>query len=265
MATTSSRRRPGAPSGSWTTSRSLQQWTDATAATDVRLFKPRPAYRTQAFGRRIRRRQPARGQERARRRPHRLLAGEGAGGRRDAWRCATKAGAVVRRFTTRKPEADAPPSLNAPPGTLTVKAGLNRLVWNLRHDQVVPVPGLYVFGSLQGRRALPGDYQVRLTAGGRTLTAAADDPDGPARDDAALRAADAGRPSSSAWTSELNDLHRAVIRLRDVRSAGRGPRSRARRARRTATRSRRAARRSSTSSTRSRTRSSRSASWTVRR
>ena len=81
-----------------------------------------------------------------------------------------KAGAVIRRFSTRKPDPAAPVSLDAPASTLTVKAGLNRMVWNVRHDHAVPLPGLYVFGTIQGRQVLPGYYQLLLTAGERTLT-----------------------------------------------------------------------------------------------
>ena len=147
----------------------LRQWSDATVNTDVRLFAPREAYRTQAFG-----------------------GGFGGGNRRtgtnppngvilDFWlakvpegevtvEIADKGGSVVRTYSTRRPESDAPPSMDPPTSALAVKAGLNRLVWNVRHDQVVPVPGLYVFGTLQGRQALPGDYQVRLKAGGKTMT-----------------------------------------------------------------------------------------------
>jgi hypothetical protein len=98
-----------------------------------------------------------------------------------------------------------------------VKAGLNRLVWNLRHDQAIPVPGLYVFGSLQGRQALPGDYRVRLSAGGKTLTEPLTvrmDPrvttpraELEVQDDLVVRV-----------DEKLNDLHRAVIRLRDARA-----------------------------------------------
>jgi hypothetical protein len=79
------------------------------------------------------------------------------------------------------------------------------------------VPGLYVFGSLQGRQALPGDYQVRLRAGGKTLTAPL-----PVRMDprvttplAELRAQDA---LTVRVENELNEIHRSVIRLRLVRS-----------------------------------------------
>ena len=193
----------------------LQQWTDATATTEVRLFKPRPAYRTQAF---------AGG----------FGGGNPRGGRNapngaviDFWLAKVpegdvnvdvldKAGAVIRRFSTRKPDPSAPVSLEAPASTLTVKAGLNRLVWNVRHDQAVPVPGLYVFGTLQGRQVLPGDYQLRLTAGGRTLTEPLTVKMDPrvttplaelqAQDDLVVRV-----------DERLNEIHRTVIRLRDAR------------------------------------------------
>ena len=193
----------------------LQQWTDATATTEVRLFKPRPAYRTQAF---------AGG----------FGGGNPRGGRNapngaviDFWLAKVpegdvnvdvldKAGAVIRRFSTRKPDPAAPVSLEAPASTLTVKAGLNRLVWNVRHDQAVPVPGLYVFGTLQGRQVLPGDYQLRLSAGGRTLTEPLTVKMDPrvttplaelqAQDDLVVRV-----------DERLNEIHRTVIRLRDAR------------------------------------------------
>jgi len=194
----------------------LQQWTDATASTDVRLFKPRPAYRTQAFGGGFGGGNPRAGRSA----PNGALI--------DFWMSKVpdgdvsvdildRAGTVVRRFTTRKTDPAAAPSMDAPPSALTVKVGLNRLVWNIRHDQAVPVPGLYVFGSLQGRQALPGDYQVRLTAGGKTLTEPLTlrmDPrvttplaELQAQDDLIVRV-----------DAQLNDLHRAVIRLRDART-----------------------------------------------
>ncbi len=192
----------------------LQQWTDATAAADARLFTPRAAYRTQAFG--------GFGGASAR-------AGKSApdGAPIDFWLAKVpegevtiailKGGDVVRRYTTKKPEPDAPVSLDAPPATLSVKAGLNRLVWNLRHDQAVPVPGLYVFGTLQGRRVLPGDYQVQLTSGGRTLTAPLAvrmDP----RVTTPLAELKSQEDLAVRVDEQLNAVHRAVIRLRDIRS-----------------------------------------------
>ena len=192
----------------------LQQWTDATVTTDVRLFTPRATWRTQAFG--------GFGGTNPR-------AGRSApdGALITFWMATVpegdvaidilKGGTVVRRYSTKKPDADAPVSLDAPPGALTVKAGLNRLVWNLRYDPAVPVPGLYVFGTLQGRRVLPGDYQVRLTAGGRTLTAPLTvrmDP----RVTTPLSELRAQEELHVRVDEQLNAVHRAVIRLRDVRS-----------------------------------------------
>jgi hypothetical protein len=107
--------------------------------------------------------------------------------------------------------------MDAPPGALTVRAGLNRVVWNLRHDQVVPVPGLYVFGTLQGRQVVPGGYQVRLTAAGKTLTEPLTvrmDP----RVSTPLADLQAQDDLSRRVDERLTEIHRAVIRLRDVRA-----------------------------------------------
>lgn len=194
----------------------LRQWTNTTATTEARLFTPRQAYRTQAFG-----------------------GGFGGGNRRtgtnppngaliDFWLAKVpeadvaveildKGGAVIRTYSSRRLEPDALPSMDPPASALTVKAGFNRLVWNVRHDQVIPVPALFVFGTLQGRQALPGDYQVRITAGGKTLTEAITvrmDPrvNTPLSE---LRAQDA---LAVRVDNEVNEIHRSVIRLRHVRS-----------------------------------------------
>jgi hypothetical protein len=50
-------------------------------------------------------------------------------------------------------------------------AGLNRATWNLDYPGVVSFPGMILWGaSTTGPMALPGTYQVRLTADGRTQT-----------------------------------------------------------------------------------------------
>ena len=195
----------------------FRQWTDATTTTDVRLFTPREAYRTQAFASGF---------------------GSGPAGRTganppngaviDFWLSKVPDGdvsvdivdssdRVVRSFSTTKPDAAAPPSFNPPPATLTVKAGLNRLVWNVRRDPVVPVPGLYTFGFMQGRQALPGTYQVRLTAGGKTLTAPLT-----VRMDPRVTTAAADLVTQDTLgarvEAEVSEIHRGVIRLRSARS-----------------------------------------------
>ena len=54
---------------------------------------------------------------------------------------------------------------------LTKNAGLNRFVWDMRYPDATTFPGLIMWaGSVRGAQAPPGQYQVRLTAGGQTKT-----------------------------------------------------------------------------------------------
>ncbi len=94
-------------------------------------------------------------------------------------------GQVVRGFhsdqTPRRPEASqyfAEAWLQAP-AALPARPGHNRFVWDLRGPRprvleyeysIAAVPGADTPELPQGLFALPGTYQVRLTAGGKTLT-----------------------------------------------------------------------------------------------
>ena len=56
---------------------------------------------------------------------------------------------------------------------MPAEAGLNRFNWDLRYEPAVKVPGYSLWdyeGGIEGPRAVPGTYQLRLTAGGQTLT-----------------------------------------------------------------------------------------------
>jgi hypothetical protein len=91
-------------------------------------------------------------------------------------------GAVVRTFTRSAEEEKAdekklpvtgggfgggPPQL--PPST---KAGMNRFSWNLRYPGATTFPGMIIWSAnpANGPLAVPGHYQVRLTANGQTRT-----------------------------------------------------------------------------------------------
>ena len=95
-------------------------------------------------------------------------------------------GQVVRRF--RSDERPARPPADQyfanewlqTPAPLPARAGHNRLVWDLRGERpraadydfsIAAVPGVDTPTLPQGLFVLPGRYEVRLTAGGRTLTA----------------------------------------------------------------------------------------------
>ncbi len=60
-----------------------------------------------------------------------------------------------------------PPQLPPP-----VKAGLNRFTWDLRYPGATAFPGMIIWGGnpRNGPLAVPGKYQVRVTASGQTQT-----------------------------------------------------------------------------------------------
>jgi photosystem II stability/assembly factor-like uncharacterized protein len=198
----------------------LQQWQEPLAKADAHLFKPRPAYRTNAFAGGF-----FGGSPRAGRNPP-------AGAVIDYWlasasdeitvEIADRTGKVVRTISSRAPEAAAQPAPAGPfgggaPRLAPAKAGLNRLVWDLRHDQVTAVPGLFVFGTLQGHRVLPGDYQVRLKVRGKTLTESLQVKMDP-RVNTALAELQAQDDLVTRVEAELTDIHKSVVRLRSVRA-----------------------------------------------
>jgi photosystem II stability/assembly factor-like uncharacterized protein len=57
-----------------------------------------------------------------------------------------------------------------PPAPSTA-AGLNTFTWDLQYQPVITFPGMVLWGATtNGPMALPGKYQVRLTADGQTMT-----------------------------------------------------------------------------------------------
>ena len=58
-----------------------------------------------------------------------------------------------------------------PPARVTTKAGMNRFQWDMRHAPGRDFPGLIMWAAQnRGPMALPGTYQVKVTAGGATQT-----------------------------------------------------------------------------------------------
>jgi hypothetical protein len=82
------------------------------------------------------------------------------------------------RFITNKETGDLEepqdPDDEKPKQLLEPKAGLNRFVWDLRRDPIRRMPNYYLFGYQDGTtlpKALPGKYEIRLTADGKTQSA----------------------------------------------------------------------------------------------
>jgi photosystem II stability/assembly factor-like uncharacterized protein len=91
-------------------------------------------------------------------------------------------GHLARRYSSKKEASEEPAEAQEEEreegGTgrepLPAAAGLNRFSWDLRYEPAVKVPGYSLWDyedGIEGPRAVPGTYQLRLTAGGQTLTA----------------------------------------------------------------------------------------------
>ncbi len=122
-------------------------------------------------------------------------------------------GEAVRSFSTEPDEDAGQESLEE---SMEVKAGMNRLVWDLRYPEVYRVPNLYSFGSLQGRRVVPGTYTARLTVDGEEHTAEIR-----VLKDPRVETTQAAYQEQEALLREIvmetEALHRSVVSLGDVR------------------------------------------------
>ncbi len=87
------------------------------------------------------------------------------------------AGSIIRTYSSSKVEPiEEPldPEDKKPEKQIKLEDGLNRFVWDLHYDPATRVPGYFLWeynDGAKGPLALPGNYQVRLTANGKSLTA----------------------------------------------------------------------------------------------
>jgi hypothetical protein len=102
--------------------------------------------------------------------------------------------------------------------TIPAKEGMNRFAWDLRYDDPIQIPGaFYSSTGPKGPLALPGDYQVKLTVGGKSQTA-------PLRlaIDPRNKGQEATLQKQFGLAMQVNDrmsqLHQAVNEIRDLRS-----------------------------------------------
>jgi photosystem II stability/assembly factor-like uncharacterized protein len=88
------------------------------------------------------------------------------------------AGRLIHKFSS-KPQAKKPTaegeddedSLPPDAGRVPTEVGLNRFVWDLRYPDATTFPGLIMWaGNIRGPVIVPGNYQVRLTANGKSET-----------------------------------------------------------------------------------------------
>jgi photosystem II stability/assembly factor-like uncharacterized protein len=131
-------------------------------------------------------------------------------------------GKVVRHLSSKeKKEGEQPPEWPdrvERVKTIPANEGMNRFAWDLRYDDPVEIPGaFYSSNGPEGPLALPGDYTVRVTLGGKSQTVPlhlAIDP--------RMNGADPALQKQFTLSMQVNDrisqLHQAVNEIRDLRS-----------------------------------------------
>ncbi len=82
-------------------------------------------------------------------------------------------GKVVRTFTSVKDKSYIKHNGGGPPPAPVVGTtpGLNRFVWDLHHPIMPGIPDVYMEAGFKGHKAIPGNYTIRLTMGGETVSA----------------------------------------------------------------------------------------------
>ena len=130
-------------------------------------------------------------------------------------------GTLVRHLsstkTTKEIQPPEWPDQIVPNDLIPAKAGMNRLVWDLRRDDPVQIPGAFYSGTQpRGPLVAPGHYEVRLSVNGATRTApllVVADPRVPGSD-AAIAEESA---LAVATVADINALHKAVNEIRAAR------------------------------------------------
>ena len=103
------------------------------------------------------------------------------------------------------------------PARVTTDAGLNRFVWDMRYPEATRFPGMILWaGQTQGPKVVPGNYQVKLTVDGQTLTEMFDVKPDPRL---TTTAADYAKQLdlSLKIRDKLTETHKAIIEIRDVK------------------------------------------------
>ncbi len=194
----------------------LRQWSDAVAKADVHLFAPSAAYRYRADS--------SRASFQGKNPPSGAIV---------YYQLAQKqtevslevldgSGKVIRRYKSEEeviPDKPLPerPEPDEKPDVMPKEAGLHRFVWDLRHDKPKLVgSAIYDMGTPPMPMVLPGTYQVRLSAGGKTLTAPVE-----VRLDPRVKTSEADLRRQYEMMLDIRDTlaraHEAVLEIRAVR------------------------------------------------
>lgn len=120
---------------------------------------------------------------------------------------------VVRSFATKGDSVN----------KLTVKPGLNTFNWNLRRAAPARLAGVLLFGAPGdgGARVVPGMYTVRLTMGSTVQTQKLEVKQDP-RLDVPARVVAERDSVANLLSNRINEIHEAVLRVRDLKTQVQG-------------------------------------------
>ncbi len=80
-------------------------------------------------------------------------------------------GNLVRSFSSKKDSTYKKWDGGPPADPVLPKSKrLNRFVWNMRYPTIVGIPDIYMEGSFEGHKAIPGTYTVTLKMGDQKLS-----------------------------------------------------------------------------------------------
>lgn len=135
-------------------------------------------------------------------------------------------GKVIRSFTGvheagAKASQPAAPTFGrfGSPARVETGAGLQRFVWDLRHEGFTSFPGMIFWAAgNRGPRVVPGQYQVRLTAGGATQTKAFEVRKDPRLTEVTQAALQAQFDLAIQVRDKASEANNAVLLIRGIKS-----------------------------------------------
>ena len=77
---------------------------------------------------------------------------------------------IVRTYSKDKPEFSTSNNATEVDPKIEVRTGLNRFVWDLHYTNLPTIKNVFIEGSNSGRKAIPGDYTIRLIVNDSTVS-----------------------------------------------------------------------------------------------
>jgi photosystem II stability/assembly factor-like uncharacterized protein len=124
-------------------------------------------------------------------------------------------GKVVRTFYANAPSNKISNNKNENDPELSVKPGLNRFVWDLREESIASIPGVFIEGSYDGARVVPGMYKAALHVDSSVY-----EQNFQVLSDPRIKATAADYEKQANLlqniAADVNDIHVSVVRMRNL-------------------------------------------------